>query len=167
MEGIKTEIEIIGLPVEISSKAVIQTEFNSLARVLARAKSYKKDFKSPQIELDALLDEARGYLEDILEEKRNAASEDNLYRVDSRIAALTRAAEIRIRKLQQQLDNHVAKRRSAHADPDENYLRLTKARMEKENLRLQTRIEDLQKRKILTLDYNLTAIVHLRIQGNS
>jgi len=166
MEGIKTEIEIIGLPVEISSKAVIETEFNGLARVLARGKSYNQDLKPPPIELDAFLHEARGYLEDILEEKRNAASEDNLYRVDSRVAALTRAAELKLRKLQQQIDNHIIKRKSEGNQPDENYLRLTKARMEKEKLRLNSRIEELQKRKILTLDYNLAAIVYLRIQSD-
>ncbi len=166
MEGIKTEIEIIGLPVEISSKAVIHTEFSSLARVLARGKGYNHDLKPPPIELDAFLDEAREYLEDILEEKRNTASEDNLYRVESRIAALTRAAELKIRKLQQQIDNHIIKRKSEGNQPDENYIRLTKARIEKEKLRLHSRIEELQNRRVLTLDHNLAAIVYLRIQSD-
>ncbi len=166
MEGIKTEIEIIGLPVEISSKAVIHTEFNSLARVLAGGKGYNHDLKPPPIELDAFLDEAREYLEDILEEKRNTASEDNLYRVESRIAALTRAVELKIRKLQQQIDNHIIKRKSEGNQPDENYIRLTKARIEKEKLRLHSRIEELQNRRVLTLDHNLAAIVYLRIQSD-
>ncbi|NIO37458.1 DNA/RNA helicase, superfamily II, partial [Candidatus Bathyarchaeota archaeon] len=119
MEGIKTEIEIIGLPVEISSKTVIHTEFRSLARVLARGKGSNHDLKPPPIELDDFLDEAREYLEDILDEKRTTASEDNLYRVESRIAALTRAAELKIRKLQQQIDDHIIKRKSEGNQPDE------------------------------------------------
>lgn len=166
MEGVKTEIELISLPVDASSKTVVETDFNSLARVLARAKSDNPEPAPSSFELVALLDVAREYLDDILEEKRIAASEDNLYRVDSRIAALTRAAQVKIRKLQGQIDNHVFKRKSEGRQPDENYIRLTKARMEKENLRLHSRVEELQKRKVLTLDYNLAAIAYLRIHGD-
>ena len=162
MEGVRTEIELVGLPVDIASKAVIQTEFSGLARDLGKAKSSYLNITPPQLELDEYHEAARERLEGILEERRNEASEDNLYRVDSRIAALTRAAKMRIGKLQQQLDNHIANRRYEGKDPDENYIRLTKARMEKENLRLHSRIEDLQKRKILTLDYNLVGIAYLR-----
>ncbi|NIO36808.1 hypothetical protein GTO27_03795, partial [Candidatus Bathyarchaeota archaeon] len=82
------------------------------------------DLKPPPVELDDFLDEAREHLEDILEEKRTTASEDNLYRVESRIAALTRAAELKIRKLQQQINNHIIKRKSEGNQPDENYIRL-------------------------------------------
>lgn len=166
MEGVRTEIELVGLPVDIAGKAVIETEFSSLARVLGRAKDHNYDIVPPQLELETFLDAAREYLDGILEERRNEVSEDNLYRVDSRIAALTRAAEIRIRKLQQQMDNHIANRKSEGRDPDENYLRLTRARVKKENLRLHSRIEELQKRKVLTLDYNLEAIAYLRVRGD-
>ena len=166
MEGVKTEIELLGLPVNIASKAVMETDFNSLARVLASAKSLHNHHKPPPLELNVFLDVAREYVDRILEEKRHVAFEDNLYRVDSRIAALRRAAEIKIKKLQQQIDNHIIKRRIDGKLPDENYVRLTKARMEKENLRLHSRIDELQKRKVLTLDYNLAAIAYLKIHGD-
>ncbi len=164
MEGVRTEIELVGLPVDIASRAVIETEFSGLARILGKAKSSHRNIIPLQLELDEFLDAAREHLEGILEERRTEASEDNLYRVDSRIAALTRAAKIRIGKFQQQMDNHIANRKSEGKDPDENYLRLTKARMEKEDLRLHSRIEELQERKVLTLDYNLAGIAFLRIQ---
>jgi hypothetical protein len=38
--------------------------------------------------------------------------------------------------------------------------------MEKENLRLYSRIDELRKRKILTLDYNLAGMAYLRIHSD-
>jgi len=166
VEGIKTEIEFLGLPVEITSKTVKQVDFNILPRALAGAKSASSDLEVPQLDVNEFLDAARDYLEEVLEEKRNIASEDNRYRVDSRIAALRKATEIKNRKLQQQLDNHIISRQREGSQPDENYVRLTKARIEKENLRLSSKVEDLQKRQVLTLDYNLDAIAYVRIEGD-
>jgi len=166
MEGIKTEIELLGLPVEIASKTVEEIDFNSLPRVLADAKSASSDLEIPQLEVSEFLGVARDYLDKVLEEKRTTASDDNRYRVDSRIAALKKASETKHRKLQQQIDNHIASRNAERKQPDDNYIRLTKARMEKENLRLHTRIDELQKRQVLTLDYNLDAIAYLRVRGD-
>jgi len=165
MEGVKTEIEFIGLPVEITDKTVIETDFNSLPRVLANAKVSDSDIRPPQVDINDFLDIARDYLDKVIEEKRRTASEDNRYRVDSRIAALRKATELKNRKLQQQIDNHTIIRKREGREPDENYIRLTKARIEKENLRLVSRVEELQKRQVLTLDYNLDAIAHVRIHG--
>jgi len=166
MEGIKTEIEFLGLPVEITRKTVKQLDFNILPRVLAGAKSASSDLEVPQLDVNEFLDVARDYLDEVLEEKRNTASEDNRYRVDSRIAALRKATELKNRKLRQQLDSHIISRQREGRQPDENYVRLTKARIEKENLRLSSRVEDLQKRQILTLDYSLDAIAYVRIEGD-
>jgi superfamily II DNA or RNA helicase len=164
LEGVKTEIEFLGLPVEITSETVKETDFNSLPRVLASAKSIGFDVKPPQVDVSNFLDIARDYMDKVLEEKRNIASEDNRYRVDSRIAALKKATEIKNRKLQQQIDNHIMSRNREGRRPDENYIRLTKARIEKENVRLNSRIEELQKRQVLALDYNLDAIAYVKIQ---
>jgi hypothetical protein len=166
MEGVKTEIEFVGLPVGIQSGAVLETDFNSLPRILASAESFHSNIKPPELDVNALLGIAREHLGKILEEKRISASEGNRYRVDSRIAALRRAAEVKNRKLQQQIENHIINRSREGRQPDENYIRLTKARMEKENLRLFSRIDELQKRQVLTLDYSLSAIGYLRIQGD-
>jgi hypothetical protein len=166
MEGVKTEIELLGLPVEIASKAVKEIDFNSLPRVLADAKSACSDLEIPQLDISDLLDVARDYLDNILEEKRTTASDDNRYRVESRIAALKRASEIKRRKLQQQIDNHIASRNAERKQPDDNYIRLTRARMEKENQRLNTRTDELQRRQVLTLDHSLDAVAYIGVRGD-
>lgn len=166
MEGIKTEIEFLGLPVDARSQTVQETDFDGLPRILACAENVSSDSEIPQLDVSQFLDVARDYLDKVLEEKRRTASDDNRYRVESRIAALEKASEIKHAKLQQQIDNHIASRNAEGKQPDDNYIRLTKARMEKENLRLQTRITELQKRQVLTLDYNLDAIAYLRVRGD-
>jgi superfamily II DNA or RNA helicase len=165
MEGVKTEIEFLALPVETKGKTVKEIDFNNLPRAIANAKCIDSNLKTPQMNVNDFLHVARDYLDKILEEKRNTVSEDNRYRVNSRIAALRKSTEIKNRKLQQQLDNHIVSRNREGRQPDENYIRLTKARIEKESSRLNSRIEELQKRQVLTLDYNLGAIAYLRVLG--
>jgi hypothetical protein len=165
MEGIKTEIEFVGLPVRISNRIVAETDFDSLPRIMANVKSIHPIIELPELDVNQFLDIARDHLDRVLEKRREAAADDNHYRIESRIAALKKASEIKHKKLQQQIDRHTEGRRAQGKQPDENYVRLTKARMEKENTKLLTSIEELQKRLTLTLDYNLEAMAYLRIGG--
>jgi hypothetical protein len=107
------------------------------------------------------LDLAMAYLDDLLEDKRKKASDDNSYRAESRIAALKKGTEIRNERLEQQIKNHITNRLDEGRTPDENYIRLTKARIEKENAKLNFAVENLRKKQILTLDYNLQAIAYI------
>jgi len=111
------------------------------------------------------LDIARDHFDRILEEKRSEAAEENRYRIESRITALERSSEIKTKKLQQQMESHIKKRREESKDPDERYLRLTKARIEKEKTRLESKIKELQKCQELSLDYTLEGIVYLTVYG--
>jgi hypothetical protein len=163
IEGFKTEIEFLGLPIEINKKKIEKTDFNSLPRILANAQSINCEQKPPQIEINDFLDIAREYMDKVLNDKRSSVSEDNRYRVESRIAALKKATEIKNKKIQQQMANHIATRKREGKQPDENYIRLTKARIEKEKVRLNSRIEELQERQVLALDYNLDAIAYVKI----
>jgi hypothetical protein len=166
MEGIKTEIEFLGLPVEIVSQTVKMVDFDRLPRLLAYSRNSSLCLGIPQLDVNQFLDVARDYLDRVLEDRRRTASDDNRYRVESRVAAFNKASEMKHVKLQQQIDNHIATRNAEGKQPDDNYIRLTKARMEKESLRLQTKIDELQKRQTLTLDYNLGAVAYLRVRGN-
>jgi SNF2 family DNA or RNA helicase len=166
MEGIKTEIEFLGLPVEIESQTVKTVDFDRLPRLLAYSRNSSLCLDIPQLDVNQFLDVARDYLDRVLEDRRRTASDDNRYRVESRVAALKKASRMKHVKLQQQIDNHVATRNAEGKQPDDNYIRLTKARMEKESLRLQTKIDELQKRQTLTLDHNLGAVAYLRVRGN-
>jgi superfamily II DNA or RNA helicase len=166
MEGVKTEIEFLGIPVNMSTQSIVKTDFSRLPRVLANVQGSRINIQKVNLDVGSYLNMVRAYLDEFLEEKRRVASDDNRYRVESRIAALKKGMEIRNRKLQQQIDKHINNRTREGRTPDESYIRLTKARIEKEIVRLNSRIDELQKRQILTLDYNLEAIAYLRIKGD-
>ncbi len=118
-----------------------------------------------KVDLISNLDLAMAYLDDLLEDKRKKVSDENRYRAESRIAALRKGTEIRNERLEQQIKNHITNRIDEGRAPDENYIRLTKSRIEKENAKLTYSIIDLQKRQMLTLDYNLQAIAYVRVFG--
>ncbi len=163
IEGVRTEIEFIGVPVGISAKSVAETSFEVLPRVLANADTFEVPFSREDIDPNTYLDVARKHLEQVLETKRKVSSEENLYKVESRIAALTKANDIKIKKLQQQMESHISKRSGENREPEERYLRLTNARIEKEKICLKSKIDELRKCQDLSLDYNLEAIIYLKV----
>lgn len=166
MEGVRTEIEFLGVPVNIATKSVIDIPLKSLPRILANVKGFDIDYPAEEIDPNFFLDVARDYFDQFLEDKRKVASEENRYRVESRITALKRSSEIKINKFQQQIKTHIAKRSGEGKEPEERYLRLTQARIEKEGARLDSKIKDLQKHQDLSVDYNLEAVVYLKVHGD-
>lgn len=165
MEGVRTEIDFLGVPVSVKTKSVIDVNLNSLPRTLARVDCFDINYSAEEIDPNLFLDVARDYFEHILDDKRRVASEDNSYRVESRIAALKRSSDIKIKKLQEQKSKHIFKRSEAGQEPD-FYLRMIKARIEKENIRLESKIKELQKHQDLSVDYNLEAVVCLEVHGD-
>lgn len=162
LEGIRTEIEFLGVPVSIAMNAAIETNLEHLPRALANTRGFNVSVPE-DIDPDIFFDTAREYLDSILEEKREELGEENKYKVESRIAALKRSSEIKIKKLQQQIENHIKRRREEGKAADERYLRLTKARIEKERGRLESKIRELQEHRELSLDYTLEGIVYLEV----
>ena len=163
IEGIRTEIEFLGVPVEISSSSVIETNLENLPRVLGVISCFEIESKPDDIDVDYILDYAREYLANLLEARRAKAAEENQFKIDSRIAALKRASEARINTMEQTLDRHIEKRKNEGLDPSEKFIRLTKARMETEKTRLESKIEGLRNQKELSMDYNLKGIVYLKV----
>ena len=163
MEGIKTEIEFMGIPVSVSSREVVETEFSGLPRIIANSEIMRSSIELPELDVNEFLDIARDYLDRVLEKRREAAADDNRYRIESRVTALKKASEIKNKKLQEQITRHIEARKAEGKQPDENYVRLTRARMEKENARLLNSTEELRKRLVLTLDYDLEGIAYVRV----
>ncbi len=164
LEGIRTEIEFLGVPVNIDDRSIPTVKFEEIPRILSNAEGLPIQ---PPMELDPneLLNAARDRLALLLEQKRSEAVEENLFRVESRIAALTKSSEMKIKKLQDQLEAHKSKRIDEGRAPDESYVRLTLARIEKERARLKLEENNLQSHRELSLDYNLEALVYLEV-GN-
>jgi hypothetical protein len=161
MEGLRREIEFSGIPIETHTESIVKTQFEVLPRILAKTTVRDLSGQIKDFDINLLLEKARNYLEEVLEEKRNAVSQDNRYKVESRIAALSKSSEKRIMGLEEQKSTHIRNRHEDAREPDINYLRLTDARIEKEQSRLKSKIEDLRKHQDLSVDYSLEAIVYL------
>ena len=163
MEAVRTEIEFWGVLVDSATESIVEIDLGRLPRVLANLNGFRVDSRVQALDPNVFLDTARDYLDGILEEKRKVASEEYCYRVESRIAALRRSNQITTGKLKGQMEDHISKRSSQEREPDERYLRLTKARIEKEAARLHSKIRELQKRQDVSLDHSLEAIVYLHV----
>lgn len=165
MEGLRTEIEFLGLPVNINTKTVYETSFEKLPRLLAYDSINDSTIESEHIDVYELLEIARNYLDEILEEKRRVASEENRFKINSRITALTESCEKQVEKLQEILGRHVEKQRTEGKMPDEKFKRLMKGKIDSQKAKHRAKINELQQRQELSLDYNLEAIVHTKVEG--
>jgi hypothetical protein len=115
------------------------------------------------VDMDALLDSARGRLSVALEARRGVTADENRYIVETRISALRGSSDVKTAGLRKRIEDHVAKRREEGRELDPAYMRLTTARIEKEETRLAAKIHDLQAHQELSMDYNLEAIVNLLV----
>ena len=70
---------------------------------------------------------------------------------------------MKIMNLEQQIEKHIENRKYDGKEPDEIYIRLTTARIEKERGRLETKIRELEKQQEFSLDYTLEGIVYLEV----
>jgi superfamily II DNA or RNA helicase len=165
LEGMRTEIEFLGVPVNVTSNSVVETYSEHLLRSLADAEGFDIHSIPEDLDPNHFLDIARDHFDRTLEEKRSEAAEENRYRIESRITALERSSELKIKKLKQGMESHTKNRKEDGKEPDERYLRLTKARIEKEKARLESKLNELQKCQELSLDYTLEGIVYLKVYG--
>lgn len=164
MEGLRTEIEFLGVPVEIDSRSVKPLNLEKLPRILASADSDTIPQELVDIDVNELLDTAREYLDRIIDDKRRSASEENRFKIESRITALTESSEKRTHEIQKQIERHCSNREYEGKAPDEDYLRLANARIVKERSKLESKIQELEKHQDLSLDYSLEAIVYTHIK---
>jgi superfamily II DNA or RNA helicase len=165
IEGFRTEIEFWGIPVDTATGSVLMISYENLPRLLADTQ-VDYEFSPGEIDPHSLFGSAREVLEEVLEKKRKIIEENNQYRVESRIAALKRSSEIKTRNLANQIKSHKKRRVEEGKEADENYLRLTEARITKEKTRLQSKVVELQTRHRLTIDFNLEAVIYLRVYSN-
>lgn len=163
IRGIKTEIEFLGLPVEIEANRVVKADYEGISRLLARVKGIGIENDTYDIDPNMYFDTARDYLSGIIEEKRKLLSEDNSYKVSSRIQALSKTMNIRVDNFKNIIDKHKQKSASEGKEPDMNYLRLTEAKIEKEKNQLNIKKKELESFLNLSLDHNLEGMIYLEV----
>lgn len=163
IRGIKTEIEFYGLPVKIENNSVVKANFEGISRLLARVKGIPTEIDTNDIDPNLYFDTARDYLSEIIEEKRKLLSEDNSYKVSSRIKALSKTMNIRVNNFKNLIEKYKQKSSLEGKEPDNNYIRLTEAKIEKEKSQLFIKIKELESFLNLSLDHNLEGIIYLEV----
>jgi len=163
MEGVKTEIDLISSTINIKEEKSVVTPPNFL-RQLSNIRGEEIPVFNNKFDLNIYFDAAREHIENTINEKHREAETENKFKVESRIKALEKSSDIRIKNLEQRIENHLQNRRMEGLAPDEIFLRLTQGRIAKEKERLDDRIELLKNQRDLTLDYSLEGILHLNIE---
>lgn len=161
--GIKSEIEFLGLPLDARTAAVCETSFEALPRTLAKTGQVLARALDPDVNVNYLLSVARDRVANIVEEELAVAVNDNRYRVESAVAALERSANVRKVRLRQQIATHLENRHRECKPQDDIYLRLTEARIAKEDLVLNTKVKELRRHQDLSIDYSLQGIVYIEV----
>jgi len=164
IEGLKTDIEMMGVPINIETKKVYDSNLNTIWYLSSISDSTDftiETYYDPYIYLDV----AREFIESQLEIRKNEILEQNTYNVEGRIAALKKSSNSRIKNLQKRIENHINNKNKEESPPDQTYLRLTNARIDKEEEKLKAKINELQNKREISLDYKLESIILLRIDG--
>jgi len=164
IEGLKSEIEFFGVPLRIDDFSIVEVDYENFTRILCNSDCYSVESNIDDLDIEYLVDTVKDHLSNYLEIRGKKMEEENQYKVDSRIAALSRATEVRINNLEGSIEKHIEQRQLDGKEPSEKYIRLTQARIENEKNRVNKKIEELQHQKILSIDYTLVGIVLLKVE---
>ena len=160
VEGIRNEINILGIPYSISEKNIKNTDFFSLPFLINTGRDIEvKDFEIGDI--TQIQENIYQFMEEFIANRYEEFSEKNNYIVDSRIEALKRASEMRISRIQKNIENYISSKEIL--EDGKKYIRLMKAKIERERERLNMKIKELEKKKNLSIDYSLEGIILLGV----
>lgn len=164
IEGLKTEIEIMGVPVNLITKKAYGLDIDFI-KALSKATSHSYNGETIELDPCEYLDIARELVTQQLENRKIEITNQNKYNVDGRIAALKKSSASRTQNLNKRIETHIRNKEVEGNLPDEIYLRLTNARIDKEEEKLHTKIDELQEKSEISLDYKLESIILLNITG--
>jgi len=164
LEGLKTEIDLISVPISIDSKEYVKTH-PDLMRVLSNVESQEISQIPDMIDINEYLDISRHVIEDIIMEIQNDTIEENNFKIESRKIALKNASNVRIKNFEQRIKNHIYNSKLNGELPSETYVRLTNARILKEKERVEMKINLLENQRDVSIDYSLEGILYLQMEG--
>ncbi len=163
MHSLKDEISIIGIPIDIDKKEVINCDFDIITRVLSN--EVLKDCNiNNSIDIEEFVNIADRKVEKIICQKQKQSEESNLYSIKTKITTLNTSSKSRIDRWQTSIDEHKAKAKNNEREISEDFIRMTNAKIDKDKIRTNAIIKELEKYKDITLDYNLEAIVYLEVK---
>jgi len=160
-EGIKTESAITNVLVNLKSNETNIREIDWNKQELQNADYPRNVLNGDQI--DSALNVARDALETKLNTQKSEIESELRYKNEIRINALSNSSKIKTKKLYQQMEDHKKARGNESRQVDDDFLRMTSARIEKETERLASRLELIRKNCSASYYYNLEAVAFVDV----
>lgn len=165
IEGLRTEIEFLGIPIDVKSGQAVDTDYEKIPRLVALEPGFSDDSQFSEFDIYDLKDNAIESLEAVLDKKRQVASDENRYKIDSRIAAFKQSCLRTKERADEYIETHKKKQISEGKTPDDNYIQMTKGKYEKKRAIYLEKINELKKRQEPSLSSNLVAIIQVIVGG--
>ena len=162
IRGIKKEIDLIGIPYSLKEKKVVRTDFNSLLNNISK---YGEGCNISDCDIDIvkIKEDVDLFLGGYIDEKTKNISEKNNYIINTKIEALKKSAEIKIKKLEDYIREYKEKV-DLNDQKKMKHLQLTEAKIIKERKRVSKKIKELEKKRDLSMDYSLDGLILLTVR---
>jgi SNF2 family DNA or RNA helicase len=161
-EGLRNQIQLIGIPIDLDDvEKSVNIDCEELPRLLSDCEINEDNVKFYIPPLQNLLVKTGDVLTEFLEKSRESMSEENSSLLNARITALENSSKQRKMKKELDIENHKKKRMAEGKIPDENYIKLTNAKIEKDQKLTDEKIRELRKLQNLSYSYSLEAVVFL------
>jgi len=163
--GIKDQIDMNAIPVDLETGQVIDCDYRSLSRhIFHHAVHVEWTFETDE-EFGHLIDLAAEALICQLEERADKTRSENQYRIDARIESLRKGSEIRVARHRKAMEDHQQRAQADGSMPSLDFLRLKKAQIKRDISRTEDKIRSLMQVAQITPASNLIGIVLLQV-GN-
>jgi superfamily II DNA or RNA helicase len=163
VEGFRKEVHMAAVPYSLESNRLEKTAYLDFARKLGSASSFDTgglfNFPAP-----SFIEECRATVEDSMESRLDEMRAEHVFRRDSRIISLRRGSEARVNRLMHRIQQHTEKMSAEGMRPNDEFIRLTEAQIEREKSRSEDLIKIMGERTNVSLNISLLAVAALRVE---
>ncbi len=164
--GIRDEIDMNAVPVNIYSGQVLECDYRQLSRKIFGSNLESNSDFAPNEEYCFLIDMAAEVLEKQMENRVEILKAENQYRIDARIESIRKGSEVRIERHQNVIREHKQRMQEAGQNPNQEFIRLREAQINKEINQTELRINALNKAMHVTPATSLIGVVFLQVKGD-
>jgi len=162
-DGFRKELNLSAVPLNLKSDEVPDFDYNSFMRILGHKAFGKGKIVLSNYDIEELLDQTRNALELQMEIKLEALKKQNRFIIESKMNSLKKGYEVRLERMTNRLNNHISSSQRDGKNPSEEFIRLTKGQIEKDQKRTEDRISRLLEKNDLILSVSLAGIALLEI----
>ncbi|MFT5872004.1 MAG: superfamily II DNA or RNA helicase [Clostridium sp.] len=159
IEGFHSEINLAAVPVSIGCSQVFNCNFIKFSRVLGRASQETSNYVAEDIQdVESYIDIALETLEIQMQDKMQQLNMENKYKLEARIASLTKGSKVRIDRLKTKKEEHQRRFLEDGKLPSHEFIRLTEAQINNDEIGTEERINKLKDKKELVIAFSMVAI---------